>query len=53
LCDTVHGSCTARLMFLAHNRGIAGALATARPESTEYVRKVDCAERVLLGKMCA
>lgn len=53
LCKSSKKACTAKLMFLAHNRGIRGALKTASPESTQYLRKVDCAQRVLRGKRCA
>jgi hypothetical protein len=53
LCATSKKKCTARLMFLAHNRGVAGALRTANAEASEYVRKVDCAARVLRKQKCA
>ncbi len=53
LCATSKKKCTAKLMFLAHNRGIAGALRTANADSTEYLRKVDCAARVLRKQKCA
>jgi hypothetical protein len=44
--------CSLQVMILAHNRGIAGALRTANAESTEYLRKVDCAARVLRKQKC-
>jgi hypothetical protein len=53
LCATSKKKCTAKLMFLAHNRGITGALRTANAESTEYLRKVDCAARILRKQKCA
>lgn len=53
LCAASKKKCTAKLMFLAHNRGISGALRTADAASTQYVRKVDCAARVLRKQKCA
>lgn len=53
LCKTSKKACTAKLMFLAHNRGITGAQKIVRAEATEYLRKMDCAQLVLRGKRCA
>lgn len=52
-CKTVKGECPTDRMILAHNRGVTGARKTKHPEATEYLRKLDCAVRVLKGMQCA
>jgi len=49
-CKQVKGDCTHAFLFLAHNRGVRGALKVKNPEATTYLRRIDYARRVLQGK---
>ena len=51
-CKTVKGTCPTDRMMLAHNWGLTGARKAKHPEAAQYLRKLDCAVRVLKGLTC-
>ena len=49
VCKQVKGECTHTFLFLAHNRGVRGALKVKNPKATTYLRRIDYARQVLEG----